>query len=193
MRKILSQSEIERKKKRNLFIISMLILGVLVLGTVGYAFLDKTNTSQDDTQNLDKEYSVSYLGNSWRIVYKDQVYITSFSPDDVKNISVNIQMSLSSISNKPLFIASGNDAVTSEIASALQRYTQRAVQKACYGSCIEDLPEKNCSSNLIVWKDAPENKVYQSENCIFLEGDLRSADAFLFKLLNIPPNEPNHN
>src|SRR3989344_1756426 len=75
-----------------------------------------------------------------------------------------------------------NQEATNEIASTLGIYSQR-IQLVCYGSCEQDLPEKDCSEEIIVFKDSQENKVYQEENCIFIEGDIKAVDAFLYKIL----------
>jgi hypothetical protein len=188
MRSIISQEELEKKKKRNMTIFSIIIFGVLVFGTVGYALMDRAETSTGEIPDSNEAFSVIDLGSSWRITYNGQVYLTSFAPEEVKNISISTTLSLQDLSARPLFIASKNDAIASELASALERYTPRAAQRACYGPCAEDLPEKNCSSNLIVWTDSPNNQVYQTENCIFINGDLRAVDAFIFDLLEIPQN-----
>ena len=71
-----------------------------------------------------------------------------------------------------------------EISLSLGRYTGR-IQEACYGKCDKDLPEKDCTQNLIVWKDSAENKVYSQGKCVFIEGDLRAVDAFLYKIFEL--------
>ena len=70
----------------------------------------------------------------------------------------------------------------SGITNNLGRYASR-IQEACYGECERDFPEKDCSENLIVFKEMEERKIYQEEKCIFIEGDLLSVDAFLYKIM----------
>ena len=82
-----------------------------------------------------------------------------------------------------VYVVSENQAVFFEISATMGRFLR--VQEACYGPCEEDLPEKNCTDNLIIWQDSPENKVYQEENCVFIDGDMRTVDAFLYDLFGL--------
>jgi len=63
----------------------------------------------------------------------------------------------------------------------LNAYASR-VQEACYGKCDKNLPEKSCNDSLIVFRQNDSEKISQSDNCIFIEGNLRDADAFIYKL-----------
>jgi hypothetical protein len=38
---------------------------------------------------------------------------------------------------------------------------------------------------MIVWQKGAENKVYQKDNCVFIEGDMKAADAFLYKIFGL--------
>jgi len=165
MRKIQSPEETAKKKKRNNMIIGLFMLAVLVLGTVGYGFSgfsDSAQNTEDSQENQEPN-----LRNSL---------------DSVKTIPVTLNKTLNDFIGKTLYIASENQEATNEIASTLGIYSQR-IQLVCHGSCEQDLPEKDCSEEIIVFKDSPENKVYQEENCIFIEGDIKAVDAFLYKIL----------
>jgi regulator of sigma D len=59
------------------------------------------------------------------------------------------------------------------------------MQEACYGSCERNLPEKNCTENIIIFKDSKENSVTQQDKCVFIEGDLRTVDAYIYKLFEL--------
>ena len=181
MRKILSEKESEKKRKTNTLILSVVMLGVLVIGTIGYGFM--SNPTASDNTDEETNEKIRNVGDKWEINYNNNLFYLDNSLDDVKNISVTSYSTLSNLASSTLYISSSNDAITSELYGILSRYTK--IQKACYGKCNEDLPEKNCTDNLIVWKDSTENKVYQEENCIFIEGDLRAVDAFLYNLLNL--------
>jgi hypothetical protein len=178
MRRIMSQADLDAKRKRNTLIISLFMLGILVFGTVGYAV---SLTSKEDSSSGN---GITNLGDRWEVPYQGQNFYLSNSPDDVKNISVSIESTLSTYSSSPVYIVSGNNAVGTEITSVLSSFSPR-IQKACYGSCEENLPEKDCTENLIIWRDSLENKVYQEENCVFIDGDLKAVDAFLYKLLGL--------
>ena len=168
MRKIGSEQELEKKRKRTVMILSFFMLVVLVLGTVGYGFIysgSSSNAAQEEN-GISQAQSLSL----------------SYPQETVREIPVEITLALNNYIGKTIYISSKNPQVTREIAANLGKHSAR-VQEACYGSCSEDLPEKDCSENLIVWEDSIENKVYQEENCIFIQGDIRAVDAFLYKIL----------
>ena len=97
-------------------------------------------------------------------------------------IPLEISMKINDFSGKTLYIDSENLAVNGEILNNLGKYSYR-IQEACYGECERNLPEKSCEDNFIVFRESEERNVYQEENCIFIDGDLSSVDAFLYKIL----------
>ena len=180
MKKLGSEKNEEAKRKRNTLALSIFMLVVLVGGTAGYAFV--TNPGSDTNNQNSGE--IRQVGNRWIVTVEGTDFSFANSPESVQNISVEITAATSLYAGKFLYLVSDNNAVNSEIATTLGTYASR-VQKACYGPCDEDLPEKDCSENLIIWQDSSENKVHQEENCVFIEGDLRSVDAFLYSILGV--------
>jgi hypothetical protein len=176
LRKIESKEEMERKRKRNTLFLSIIMIAILVFSTAGYfAFRDDTST-QSNTEG------VQNMGDSWVFTYGEQTIRMSHSPEDVKNITVFINEDISSYSGKTVYIASESDAGLYEIYPALSGYAER-VQSACYGKCTKDLPEKECNETMIVIRPANlTDMVYQKDNCVFIEGDLKAVDAFLYKI-----------
>jgi flagellar basal body-associated protein FliL len=178
MRKIGTEKQIEKKRKSSA-LISIFFLAILVLGTIGYAFVSgpgKSNKQEPQVITPTGKFAINFEGQTF--------YLTNPTEDTV-DVEVLATNTLNNYVNAPIYISSNNDAVNSELAAVLAKYASR-MQKACYGKCEEDLPEKNCTENLIVWKDSTENKVYQEQNCVFIEGDLKAVDAFLYHLLGIP-------
>ncbi len=176
MRRLESAEETERKNARNRKIISLVILGILVLSTLGFAF-SFYNTDEQSQTNSD-----IYAENAV-IIGNNKVYLKN-SRDEAKNTTVNMSMDLGGYSNQPLYLdVNGNNAVIQEIGDSLGRYSSR-IQEACYGKCERNVPEKTCEDNIIIWKDNIQNKVYQEGKCIFIEGDLRAVDAFLYYIFD---------
>ena len=185
MRKIGSEKETERKKKRNVLISSIFLLLVLIFGTIGYGFIVGPGNSNTDDTNTIPEGEVVPYGDQWATRLGAQIFKLSNSPDSLSEIPVDINSTLFSYSTSTLYIDSSNQAITSQISSLFASYAPR-IQRACYLSCPdENIPEKTCSDNLIIWRDLLENKVYQEENCIFIEGDLRAVEAFIYKMLGL--------
>lgn len=182
MRKIISEEEKEKKKKKRTLILSIVMLFIMVVSTAGFAIMSREDLGSQSEQNFSKE-SIREIGGRWEVISEGKIFILHSSPEEVKNVSVEITTDINTYKNKIVYISSENKAIYSEIYSALSLFASR-VQAACYGPCEENLPEKNCTEDyLFVWKDSLTNKVYQEGKCIFIEGDLRAADAAIYKLL----------
>lgn len=179
MRKIQTQEDIDRSAARRRRGISILLLVIMLGSVAGYAFYTGERSGGESSSGI------SNVGGRWVIPVNGQSTSVSlsYSPDETKEIPVGIIDTLESYNGVPVYIDSGNDMVYAELYNAFLAFSGR-VQRACYGNCTEDLPQKDCSVNLVVWRDVVNSsRVYQQDKCIFIEGDLRSADAFLYKLL----------
>ncbi len=178
MRKIETPEEKEKRRRRNGIITGTIMLSILILGTIGFAFSFNEKTQQVNN-NLDNP-----LGKKG-IELNGRTHYFLYPSEETKDIDVmNIHSDLSYFSGKPLYIDSDNSAVSTEIASNLVNYVPR-IQEACYGECAKDLPIKNCTDNIIIIKYSNESRVYQQEGCYFILGGVKEADALLYKILNI--------
>jgi len=182
MRKIISAEEREKQTKRRIRILSIFMLVIMGVSSIGYAFLSGDQPGGGEGKNTDSK--VKDMGGFWLYEENNEQFSFRTSPENAKNVSVNVYFTIENFYNRPLYIVSDNEAIGYEISSNLGRYSSK-VQSACYGPCEKNLPEKNCTDNMIVWKDSAENKVYQMESCIFIEGDISSADAFLYKMFKL--------
>jgi len=56
----------------------------------------------------------------------------------------------------------------------------------CYD---KTLPTKDCNDNLIIVKNSTINKIYEKNNCVYIEGNqkdlLTLTDEFLLKIIGI--------
>ena len=183
LRKIGTKEDAERKSKRNTLIISIVMISILVFSVAaGYFSMGKedTNTSSDKVQNVGDYWVINYNGVGIRL---------TSSPESTENISVIMFKGLESYAGKTLYISSEYDGGFNEVGSALQNYVQR-IQPACYGTCDKDYPEKDCNETMIVISGlndykSGEGKVYEQDNCVFIEGGLDAVDAFLYKIFGI--------
>lgn len=180
MRKIIPQDELETKRKSRNRIFAFVVLGMLILSSVGYAFLSNPDA---ETVNQISNEKVQNVGDQWLVRYGDQIHYLSSSPESAKDIPVNSYLGLGDYAGKIVYLVANNQDIENEIGGNLGIYAK--IQKACYGECNEDLPIKDCSSQMIIWKDSSENKVYQEDQCVFIEGDIVAVDAFLYRLLGV--------
>ncbi len=178
MKRLQTQEEVDRKSERNKRILSMFLLAILLVSSASYAFIfyqDYASTiPSDSSQTPDGRYQTTISG---------QPVVFTHSPTTVASIPVTFYATPQSMLSAPVYFVSDSDAITAELITTLGQFTR--LIPACLGPCSQDLPEKTCSDTMIVWNRTDVNRVYQEENCIMIEGDLRAVDAFLFKLLPI--------
>jgi len=156
----------------------------MLLSTAGFAFI--YNSSGTTTSYSNSTGGVQDIGGRWVASINGQQLIFSESPSSTNVTQLSILSSLGQFSNKPLYIDSnGSDAVYYEIGSTLGLYSQR-VQHGCYSNCNNsDYPQKTCDDNLIVYTLGDQNRVYQNRSCVFIEGDMRAVDSFLYNLFSL--------
>lgn len=178
IRKLESREESEKKRKRNTLIISIILISILVFSTAGYFSLSSKEEKKEG------ESVVQEMGNEWVMKYGEQNLKFSSSPEAAKNTSVIMASTLNNYYGKSFYIVSESDAVYYEIAYNLGSVAGR-IQPACYGKCEKNLPEKNCNETLIIYNQSGQNRVYQSDNCVFIEGSMSAVDAFLYRIFGV--------
>lgn len=185
MRRIETEQERENRQKRNKWILGIILIIIMLGSTAGYAFSLISGSSSGAQGSQELPNGEPYFdGRSWIVQKEGKLFALSSSLEDTQNISVSISAKTSDYIGIPVYIASSNLVVEQEIAGFMQNYASR-VQRACYGVCEEELPEKDCTSNLVVWVESNESRVRQEDKCIFIEGDVRAADAFIYNILGI--------
>ena len=181
MKKIKSREEIESQQKRMKLIISVLIIFLMVFSTAGFALFNGSGISNN--QEIEQENGY-YNGRYYVYQQNGKEFYFTNSIEETQGVQIELSHTLNSYSGSPVFFISDNDVIFNEVSLNLGQFVPR-IQRACLEECDEDLPEKECTENLIVYNEAEENKVYQDENCVFIEGDLIAVDAFLYKVLGI--------
>ena len=181
MRKVGTEADLDRRRKRSGIVISVMMLALLVASSAGFAFLSSNHTSgSEQTSGVQGGYGNSGVGN-WVVPVLDQEVRVTYGPEEVAEIPVSLTKGLADYQGKPLYLAVENPGIEAELRSTLGLFAE-TVELACFGECSGDLPEKDCSENVIVWADAVGGQVNQGEGCVFIEGDLRAVDAFLYRV-----------
>lgn len=181
MRKILTPEEIEKRDKRRNGVISIILLGIMLLSTLGFAFVYNSDSSTTQVSGS----QVQPIGGKWVASFGSSQLVFSTSPESINSTQNYVLVNLNQYYNRTLYVDSNSDEVYYEIGSTLGQYTQRT-QHACYSGCDNSTyPVKTCDDNLIVYIPKNENKVYQNKSCVFIEGDISAADAFLYKIFGL--------
>ncbi len=196
MRKIISGKERDRITWRNQTIVGIVLIFLMIVSTFSFAFINRTSNSL----NEEVEYKgIKFLRDEtgfWSFNVQGNNFLTLYNPKETENISFFVNHKIENYFNKPLYFA-GDESHFQELARNLNGIALR-INNACLDDeCIKshlNYPVKNCKDNIIVFKDinnetSAENKIYQQENCVFIETNYqeqaRYSDAFLFGLLGI--------
>lgn len=182
IRKIESREASDRRSRKNILVLSIIMISILVLSIAGYF-------SIGENEGRDISEGVQNIGDYWIFNHEENIIRVSNSLESTKNVSIINSKKISDYRGKIVYLASEYEAWTYEISSVLQNYAGR-IQRACYGNCSENLPEKNCNDTMIVMtelniSEGANGKIYEQNNCVFIEGDLRAIDAFIYQLFDI--------
>ena len=186
IRRIQTKEEIAKKDNRNKLIIGIVLAALMLFSTAGYAFF-----SGDKEDNYGSE-KVSYnglefirQGDYWQTNVQGNPFYFRYLPNETEDYAVT--KVLNDYARKPLYFT-GNSLGEQEIILNLNSYVER-IQQACLQdtNCTENLPVKDCSSNVIVIKDANFSVIREEDNCVFIfsNNTLREVDGFLYKILDV--------
>lgn len=193
MRRIETTERKEKREKRLKVVVGSVIIFLLVVSTLGYAlvFGGQTGgtTPQGDptqTQTIEQNEDGAYFnGRYWVYAQGTTQRYFSYEHAEVETIPSDISLTSQDYAGQTVYLVGGAGARTEEIALNIQSLTGK-MQQACYGPCEEDLPEKTCEDYLIVIEDSDTQIVTQEDNCVFIAGDLKAVDAFLYSLFGLP-------
>lgn len=179
MRALETQETLEKRRQRNQIILSVAMIVILLGSTAGYA-ISLITDSESDREFITVPY---FNGNAWIVPAEGLQFVLQSSPEEARNVSVDGSFSLAQYRGQAVYVAADSEAIQQELAGVFNAFAQR-LQRACYGTCDNTaLPEKDCTSPLIVWTPGETSRVYANASCVFIEGDYTAVDAFLYQLL----------
>ena len=197
MKKLITRKERERKNKINQLIIGLVLIGLMIFSTLGFAFSGRIN--EESALGKINYNGVDFIGQdgSWSFNIQGYDFRTKYSPDNVSNINFFNILTVQDYVEKPLYLVGEAGEHMYEIeVNLLDKFVLRT-SFACLDEeeCEGDFPIKNCSEdNVIIFEEVDYDEGYvesieQNENCIFITTSLanqtRYVDAFLFDLLGI--------
>lgn len=195
MRKIISEEERAKKTKRNQIVIGGILVLILLLSTIGYSFLDRGQSNNDNRQDVNYKGTIFYSADNgyWQFSKQGYNFLTRYNAKETENIESNINININDYYNKPLYIVADYQEPLYEIQLNFQNIALR-MQQSCFEGevCNGNLPVKNCSENLIKIINTEENEtqnIYQKDNCIFINANFENQtvyfDKALFDILDI--------
>ena len=196
----------KEKQKKNLIIMGIIMIGLMVFSTVGYAFFDGSFTESQKTKY--KTYEFTTNGENWQTKIKisgSETIINSFYlPQDIENISMTGTLLLSDFEGKTIYFVTNNTNrernAVSKIYSDFEGYFTRS-QLACAlenenTTFCSNLPIKSCDdanqNSMIIQITEITNStavIDYKNNCLTVSGDgadlLKTADRILFESYGI--------
>ena len=195
MRQLISRKDLERKKRINQLLIGIVLIGLMVLSTLGFAF---SGRGDDDSIQVVEYKGVEYSrqGEQWYFNVQRMDFNTRYNPEEVSGINFFSSLTIQDYVNTPLYFVGDSGEHFFELErNLLNRFVLRTSFACLDESCEGNFPVKNCSVDKVVvfeeidYEDESLESIIQEENCVFIKTSLsnqtRYTDAFLFDLLGI--------
>ena len=177
---------VAKTRRRNNFIIGAALIFLLAVAPLGYNILQRNDDSGGGMIESYNGFEFARMGGMWKLVLEEMDFYFTYLPQEVENVSVIGFYSFSDYVAKPLYFIDSN-VVAQEILVNLQNTIERT-QDACLNEtlCVGDLPVKNCSDNLIIFKEGNMTRVSKNDGCVTISGNwIKGSDAFLYKILGV--------
>lgn len=188
LKKIISKSEHEKKRKRNSLIVGLILIVVMLGSTFGIVINSLGGDSSPKSKIKYGEYEFLNENGFWKTSINGLELMFQYSPDQVREVNTSLKNS-NNYYGKPLYVYSEDINSEIELYRNFQQIASR-IQPACFNkeNCTGDFPIKTCSDNFIIIREGAE-EINQDENCIYINGEkenlLKLTDSFLYKLFNI--------
>jgi hypothetical protein len=185
MRKIISKYEEDKKKKRNQLIVGGVLMLVMLVSVLGYAFqgqaINPTGTSNLNTTTYNGIIFTNQNG-FWTTTYNNQNLIFTYNPSQINSDLTNLTKTINDFTGKALYIYSDDNNAESEVSISLAKFANGI-------SPIQNISDKDCTNNEIIIQNSSISSVNQEQNCIIISGQgqdlIATTDNVLFKLFGI--------
>jgi len=189
MKKIVSKHQRERKQNIKQWAVGIILIGVMLFGIIGYSFQGRGGDFSKKIKYNGFEFVAQ--GDYWVLNLDQGNFVFNYNPEEIERIEEYLNP-INNYYNKPLYVFSESNSAEREIYQNL--FYNGLVQRFQGGcpeneTCKENVPTKTCEDNFIIIKESDSSKIYQQENCVFIEGKredlIKLTDGFLFKILGI--------
>lgn len=195
IKRIETQGEKERKARKKQWILAGILVFIMIASTFGIVFQNLSGTGSTSGEETVKYNGYNFLFSNgyYTLQTGDANIYLSVNPLTTDSIlkTAELERTLSSYAGKVVYVSSSNYNSYGEVYTNLISYAQR-IQKACLQgeSCLDStLPIKTCADNVIIIKSAEQNKIYEKESCVYIEGSenelLGLTDEFILRTYGI--------
>lgn len=183
-----------RKVQIMIFVLGLFLIALMIFSSIGFAFSSRSDT---DTQISKLKYNgIEFIKNGeyWYFTVDGTEHIAKYSPEEVKDINIVTDHTLSSYQNKPFYYTGVPTEPVIEILRNIESIIMHK-NRVCISeeNCDGDYPIKNCDENVVlIIQEAGEGEsesFIQMQQCAVISASFsnqtRYADAYLYKLLGI--------
>lgn len=194
LKKIETQEDRDRKAKRNKIIISVVMVLLIGLSSLGYAIMSNNGSSSNGNSDVIQYGGLQFqkYNGVWATTISNKPIYFNSLPTEMQNVSISGNYSLGDYYQKVVYIVNLNSAANSLYSTLNPGTFSLRIQEACLSKedCKnKDLPIKNCTNDYIFVFSATNSNltsVYKEDNCVFISGDLfKGVDRLLYRLFNI--------
>jgi hypothetical protein len=186
MRRLTPKHIQKKKDRKNQLIVGFILMGVMVLGTLGFAFTFADR--QDVRRVIYNGYEFVDYNGYWVTEVGGMEFLFTKNPNELKEISAEVNP-LINYQGKPLYFVSEESQAIYQISINLGRLVLRMNPACLDEDCEEDFPIKTCNDNLIIIQEAEISEIFTEDNCVFIKGPnkdlLELTDIFLLKTIGI--------
>jgi hypothetical protein len=184
MRKIVSKFEEDKRKRRNQFIVGGILIVVMLISTLAYAFQGQVQNSGGTVTNTTTYNGIPFSNQNgfWITSYSNQRLVFTYFPSQITSDLLNITRGIGDFAGKPVYLFSEDSNSTSELSVNLAGFVSQIVP-------VQNLSSVDCSKNFIIIEKSLSDSVSQQQNCIFISGQQQDlialSDNVMFKLFGI--------
>ncbi len=184
MRKILSKYEEDKKKKRNQYIVGGVLILVMLVSVLGYAFPQGQAVSTVSSNATSTYNGITFTNENgyWSTAYNNQRLVFTYNPSQISSDLTNLTKTINDFTGKPLYIYSDDINAESEVSINLAKFANGI-------SPIQNISNKDCTNNEIIIQNSSSSSVSQEQNCIIISGHgqdlIATTDNILFKLFGV--------
>ena len=168
----------------------------MTFSTLGYAFYSSAGNQEDKGKIIEYkgiEFKQTNYG-SWIFNIQGHDFETMYNPLETTNISVITTKNLQDYADLPLYFGIESEKEISalgisELSRNLDNFILRSGIACLEKDCSDNYPIKNCTDNMIVFKQENFTRVREENGCIYVYSNNieaeRASDALLYRLFGI--------
>ena len=190
MRKITSKHDLQKANRRKQAIVGIVLVGLMLISTIGYAFQVNPNANTEGTAGNYKGYKLSNANGYWNLQVGNLTFVFAENPADSYAVTSELNPA-ESYYGKPAYIYSESAVAGAEVYRNIHPLSS-GISYACpegEKNCDASLPVKTCSNNFIIIRESSETRIIQKDSCVYIEGPAenmtRIADGFILKVIGV--------